>query len=317
MEYKNNRTANRRRYKSRYHSPHNYKTQRSKSENRAAILVAVATFLVIASLVLVFTFGDSIYTFVDDMLHPAVIPTAAQDATAALSETASEAPALTPTEEPTQAPTQAPTEPPTEAVKQNGDFTRLAKAAGLDDAALAGSQMIFVETSSTAATVYTYEKDAAGLWKAKFDPIQGYIGEGGAAASVGPYDNTTPIGTYHIEYAMGTNGDPGTALTYYPIYYGMRWVTDPASVNYNRMVDGDASVIDFNDCQWLHEYTRSYPYAVVFDYNRDPVDSTQGCARFLHVGYGPTYGGVGIAETDLYNILLWLDPAASPTISIF
>ena len=55
MEYKNDKTANRRRYKSRYHSPHNYKTKRSKSENRAAILVGIATFVVLTSLVLVFT----------------------------------------------------------------------------------------------------------------------------------------------------------------------------------------------------------------------------------------------------------------------
>ena len=307
MEYKNSRTANRRRYKSRYHSPHNYKTQRSKSENRAAILVAIATFLVIASLVLVFTFGDSIYAFVDDMLHPAVAPTAAP------TDTATELPTLAPTEVPTEAPTEKPTDP----VKQSEEFDRLIAAAGLDAAALEGSQMIFVESNGTSATVYTYEKDDKGVWNAKFSAIQGYVGEGGTASFVGPYDNTTPTGTYHIEYAMGTNGDPGTALTYFPIYYGMRWVTDPASINYNRLVDGDASVIDFNDCQWLHEYTRSYPYAVVFDYNRDPVDSSQGCARFLHVGYAPTYGGVGVTETDLYNILMWLDPAASPTISIF
>ena len=59
MEYKNNKTSNRRRYKSRYHSPHNYKTKRGGSSNRASILIGVATFLILASLVLVFTFGDN------------------------------------------------------------------------------------------------------------------------------------------------------------------------------------------------------------------------------------------------------------------
>ena len=310
MEYKNSKTANRRRYKSRYHSPHNYKTKRSKSENRAAILVAVATFLVIASLVLVFTFGDNIYSFVDNIIHPPVVAT--------------EAPTAQPTQAPaseaaTSAPTEAPepTEAPTEPAEQSADFQRLVAAAGLDVSALTNAQMIFVESSGTSAAVYTYEKNQEGVWQQKFDPIQGFVGEGGAAAAVGPYDSVTPFGTFNIEYAMGVNGDPGTALTYYPIYYGMRWVTDPASVNYNRMVDGDATYIDFNDCQWLHEYTRSYPYAVVFDYNRNPVDPTAGCAKFLHASYAPTYGGVGIAENDLRNILLWLDPYSAPTISIF
>ena len=304
MEYKNNKTANRRRYKSRYHSPHNYKTKRSKSENRAAILVAVATFLVLASLVLVFTFGDNIYSFVDGIIHPPIATTAPTQSQETMAQAA------------TQAPTEAPTEKPTDPVKQSEDFLRLIAAAGLDSATLEGQQMIFVESSGTSAAVYTYEQSPEGLWQQKFAPVQGYVGEGGVSENVGPYDNTTPIGTYKIEYAMGTNYDPGTALTYYQIYYGMRWVTDPASVNYNRMVDGDATLIDFNSCQWLHEYTRSYPYAVVFDYNRDPVDKEKGCARFLHVAYSPTYGGVGIAENDLREILLWLNPYLSPTITI-
>ena len=56
---------------------------------------------------------------------------------------------------------------------------------------------------------------------------------------------------------------------------------------------------------------------MVFNYNRDPVNPALGCARFLHVAEGPTYGGVGIAENSLQEILLWLTPEANPTISIF
>ena len=74
MEYKNNKTSNRRRYKSRYHSPHNYKTKRGGSSNRASILIGVATFLILASLVLVFTFGDKIYSFLDTTFHPSALP---------------------------------------------------------------------------------------------------------------------------------------------------------------------------------------------------------------------------------------------------
>lgn len=305
MAYKNSKTAGRRRYKSRYHSPHNYKTKRSKSENRAAILVAIATFVVIAGLVLVFTFGESIYNFLDTTFTPMIAPT--QAPTESVTETA--------TQPATEASTQAPTEAPT--VTQDADFAALAKAAGIDPAATDSTQLILVKTEGTTCTVYTYEKDADGVWQQKFDPVAGFIGSGGAAAAVGPYDTATPLGTYQIEYAIGTNPDPGTALTYYQIYYGMRWITDPASINYNRMVDGNASVVDWNDCQWLHEYTRSYPYAIVFDYNRNPVDVTQGCARFLHVAYDVTAGGVGIAESDLQGILLWLDPSAAAAISIF
>ena len=314
MDYKNNKTSNRRRYKSRYHSPHNYKTQRSKSENRAAILVGVATFIVLAALVLVFTFGDNIYSFLDETFHPSSI-LKDQAPTLGVAKDATEAPTDSPTVSADQAPSQLPTESASTA-PQSGDFTQLAAAAGLNPASLSGSQLIIVQTSGTDAVVYTYEKDGSGAWQQKFEPIYGYCGEDGAGESV-PYDHVTPKGVYNIEYAMGTNPDPGTALSYKEIVYGMRWITDPNSVNYNRLIDGDATYIDFDSYQDLYEYTVTYPYAVIFNYNRDNVDTSKGAAKFLHVASQPTRGGVGISEESLYNILLWLDPAKAPQIAIF
>ncbi|GEM_PF-802636 len=314
MDYKNNKTSNRRRYKSRYHSPHNYKSQRSKSENRAAILVGVATFIVLAALVLVFTFGDNIYDFLDKTFHPSVV--AGNNApTLGVAMDATEAQTDSPTVSADQAPLSLPTEAQS-AVPQSADFDQLAAAAGLNPASINGSQLIIAQTSGTAATVYTYEKDASGKWQQKFEPISGYCGEDGAGESV-PYDHVTPKGVYTVEYAMGTNPDPGTALSYKEIAYGMRWITDPASVNYNRLIDGDATYIDFEDYQDLYEYTVTYPYAVIFNYNRDNPDPTKGCAKFLHVASQPTRGGVGIPEESLREILLWLNPASAPQIAIF
>ena len=68
MEFRNDKTGNRRRYKSRYRSAHSYKPKRVKSSS-PAVLVAVLTFVVIASLVVVFTFGDSIYNVLDSKLE--------------------------------------------------------------------------------------------------------------------------------------------------------------------------------------------------------------------------------------------------------
>lgn len=316
MEFKNSKTAKRRRYKSRYHSPHNYKTKRSKSENRAAILVAIATFLVIASLVLIFTFGDSIYAFVDGVFHP---PVSTPDETAPPATVAPSGPA--PSEVPTQIATTAPTQPPTQAptqppVQQSAEFEALINASGLNSAALTGSQMIFVRSAGTSALVYTYEKNEGGLWVQKFSPISGFVGTGGVAPFVGANDTgITPAGTYRIEYAMGINGNPGTKLTYYQITSEMVWVTDPTDANYNRWLRSTDTTIKG---QWLREYTLSYPYALIFDYNRSTVDTAQGCQKFLHVSTAPTpKGGVGIPQADLQNILLWLDPNANATISIF
>lgn len=312
MEYKNNKTANRRRYKSRYHSPHNYKTKRGGSSNRAPILIGVATFLILASLVLVFAFGDNIYTFLDSTFHPSALPLPESETMGVVLATEENAPPAV-----VDVPDQTEAEPePTQADGDQGDdFVRLLTAANLKAEDLKGTQAIFVESQGTAAKVYFFEKSADGQWTRQFDIVDGFVGTGGVSDNVGPADDTTPRGTYNIEYAMGTNMSPGTALEYYQIQYGMNWVTDPASVNYNRLVDG-SSPVDYTSCQQLYEYTKSYPYAVVFDYNRDPVDTTKGCARFLHVATAPTYGGVGISENALGVILGWLNPSASPTITI-
>lgn len=312
MEYKNNKTSNRRRYKSRYHSPHNYKTKRGGSSNRAPILIGVATFLILASLVLVFTFGDKIYSFLDTTFHPSALPLSESETMGVVLATEEAAPpAVVSVPEETEAPPEA-----TQAVGDQGDdLNRLLTAASLKAEDLKGTQAIFVESQGTSAKVYFYEKAADGQWTRQFDIVDGFVGTGGVSDNVGPADDTTPKGTYHIEYAMGTNMNPGAKLDYYQIQFGMNWVTDPASVNYNRLVDA-SSPVDYSSSQQLYEYTKSYPYAVVFDYNRDPVDNTKGCARFLHVAAEPTYGGVGISENALGIVLGWLDPAASPTITI-
>ncbi len=313
MEYKNNKTSNRRRYKSRYHSPHNYKTKRGGSSNRASILIGVATFLILASLVLVFTFGDKIYSFLDTTFHPSALPLSESETMGVVLATEEAAPpAVVSVPEETEA---APE--PTQIVGDQGDdINRLLTAANLKAEDLKGTQAIFVESQGTSAKVYFYEKAADGQWTRQFDILDGFVGTGGTSDNVGPADDTTPKGTFNIEYAMGTNMNPGTKLDYYQIQYGMNWVTDPASVNYNRLVDA-SSPVDYTSCQQLYEYTKSYPYAVVFDYNRDPVDTTKGCARFLHVASEPTYGGVGISENALGIVLGWLNPAATPTITIF
>ena len=311
MAYKNNKTSNRRRYKSRYHSPHNYKAKKTDHQYRIPVIVAFATFVVIASLVLVFTFGDKIFAFLDQNVNVSspveITPATLSVETISPDEVSTE-------EAPADA---APTEAqPTEPVKQSEEFEELLKKANIVSSGMSGTQAIFVESSGTSAKVYTYEKNDSGMWVKKFEPISGYVGEGGVGSSV-PGDKVTPKGSYKIEYAFGHNSNPGTSLTYYPIDNSMFWVTDPASVNYNLLCDSSAVLQDLTDAQWLYEYTVSYPYAVVFNYNRDPVSSSQGCAKFLHVSTGPTSGGgVGIDENSLASILQWLKPETA-TIDIF
>ena len=305
MAYKNDRTRNRRRYKSRYRSAHSYKQKRSSSQTKAAVLVSVLTFVVIASLVVVFTFGDSIYNSLDAALSKA---------------TATDAPTAAPTKAPTAVPTQVETEPPTEPpVKQNDDFMQLLSDSSMDLEDVKVNQMLFahVDEETLTCKMYCYQKDETGVFVPAFDPLNGYIGQEGADTMVTPYEAKTPTGLFRLEYAFGTEYNPGTAMDYTQFSGDEYWITDPNSAYYNRWMDTTDSQ-DWTSAQWLYEFTKSYPYAIVFNYNRDPVDHGQGCAKFIHVSYAPTsWGGIGLSHDDIIKLLGWLNPSDGPFIRIY
>ncbi|MBQ8539736.1 MAG: hypothetical protein IJ433_08810 [Ruminococcus sp.] len=305
MAYRNDRTKNRRRYKSRYRSAHSYKQKRSSSQTKAAVLVSVLTFVVISSLVVVFTFGDSIYNSLDSALQ---------------NMTATDAPTVAPTVVETQAVTQAPTEAPTEPpAQQNEDFLGFLKDSGMDLEDVKVNQMIFAKVDEQTLTckIHCYQKDENGVFVPAFDPLSGYIGAEGAGTMVTPYEAKTPTGLFRLEYAFGTEYDPGTAMDYSKFTEQDYWITDPNSAYYNRWMSS-LDGADWSTAQWLCEFTVSYPYAIVFNYNRDNVDPNQGCAKFIHVSYGPTnWGGIGLSHDDILTLLYWLNPSDGPFIRIY
>lgn len=299
MAYKNDRTKNRRRYKSRYRSAHSYKNKRSSSQTKAAVLVSVLTFVVLASLIVVFTFGDSIY----NSLNNALI-----EVTEAPTET------VAPTEVVTEPPTEKPTDP---LVEQEDKYLELLSLCSLEEKDIKVDQMIFVDADEDALTceVYCYQRGDDGVFKQEIGPFSGYIGSDGISRAVSPYESKTPQGLFKLEYTFGTNADPGTKMEYTQFTEMDYWITDPNSQYYNRWMYGTQAQ-DWSSSQWLYEYTVSYPYAVVFNYNRNPVDNTQGCAKFIHVSYAPTNGGIGLSHDDILTLLYWLDPADKPYIAI-
>ena len=59
-----------------------------------------------------------------------------------------------------------------------------------------------------------------------------------------------------------------------------------------------------------------YDYAVVIDHNAQRVPGRQA-GIFLHITNGhPTWGCVAIGRAEMTRLMTWLDPAASPKITI-
>lgn len=304
QQYRNDKTKNRRRYKSRYRTAHNYKTKQSVKSSRTAIIASVITFLVLACLIVVFVFGDKIYLFLDNSFNH--ITATKDEATIATQKVETSTKNTVATEATTK-------------VVQQDDFKALCKAADFDYEDSDAEQVIFVQCSGNRCTLSTYEINDDDVFEEVDSGIEGYISENGTASEVGPDDDHTPIGNFNIEYAIGTDPEPEECyLEYHQIENGSQWITDPASINYNKMIDPDATYFDFSYSTDLAQYTKSYKYAIVFDYNRNPVDSTKGCEKFIHVSDDSTVnGGVGISEDDILDLLAWLDPDYSPKVCIF
>lgn len=93
------------------------------------------------------------------------------------------------------------------------------------------------------------------------------------------------------------------------------WVDDSDSPLYNQWVESNN--ITWKSAEHLSDYPTAYKYAVVINYNMNPVVSGKGSAIFLHCMTGSyTAGCVAIPETDMSFILNKLDSEKNPIILI-
>ncbi|WP_227521942.1 S-layer homology domain-containing protein [Bacillus solitudinis] len=182
-------------------------------------------------------------------------------------------------------------------------------------------QIIVVVASSLTsqtATVRTYER-VNGKVNEALPVMNAVLGYNGMGRNKSEGDGQTPIGSFHLSKAFGTAPAPtGVRLPYQQTTKADYWIDDPSSPDYNKWVTykGDPTK------KWK-SFERlaisQYKYAVVIDYNTDPIVPGKGSAIFLHVwrDYNrPTAGCIALAETDVIKLLKWLNPQKSPVIMI-
>ncbi len=182
-------------------------------------------------------------------------------------------------------------------------------------------QIIVVTTNSLTsqrATLRTYER-RDGRMHEVFAPMSAVVGYSGISANKREGDGKTPVGIFDLSTAFGTAPSPaGVRLPYQRTTKNDYWIDDPSSPDYNqwKTYEGDPTK------KWK-SFERLqidlYKYAVVMEYNTDPIVPGKGSAIFLHTWRGatsPTAGCVAIAEADLVKLLKWLDPKKMPIISV-
>jgi len=198
----------------------------------------------------------------------------------------------------------------------------LGLAMGSTPAQAAGKpeQVITVRTSSASSTTGVLEAwklRADGTYRRVLGPITAYVGSEGVG-SASEYRSRTPKGVFSITEAFGRRADPGTALPYRQVTSNDWWVSDVSSPYYNTLQTCSAGSCPFSTGASEHLSTISvYDYALVIDYNRDPVKAGAGSAFFLHISSGsPTAGCVSVPRKTVKQLLRWLKPSRDPAISI-
>ena len=167
--------------------------------------------------------------------------------------------------------------------------------------------------STDVATLQTFEKDAAG-WRAVFPAMAANIGRDGFSADKHEGDLKTPAGKYSFGTMFGQQPSPGVSFPYRVADAHSVWVDDQSSPYYNTWRE-DVPLTEGEDLANKQSFGTAYAYAVDIAYNTNPVVKGKGSAIFLHVSTGGgTAGCVSIAQSQLLEVLQWLDPARAPII---
>ena len=163
-------------------------------------------------------------------------------------------------------------------------------------------------------------------WVQRLQATDGRIGYGGLVP--GPRrrqgSGTTPLGTYRLPYAFGTQERRDVwAIRYRPIRRGDYWVQDNASRHYNRYRNKSQGGFRWwlpkgnpNSSERLLDFGKQYQLAVVVDFNPGQVRH-RGAGIFLHVnGRGATAGCVSAPRPFLQRVMAKLDSAKDPVIAV-
>ena len=167
-----------------------------------------------------------------------------------------------------------------------------------------------VGVGPTDAKVDVYERTASG-WQAVAAGIPAKIGEKGMSPDHYEGSMMTPMGVFSLDFAFGTQPNPGGAMKYVQVGPNHWWDGDTKSPTYNTMqvcerahcpfgIDGASENLDIPQ----------YAHAVVMGVNKERVPG-KGSAFFLHsTDGGPTAGCVAIDDAMLVKLIQWLRPGA-------
>lgn len=195
---------------------------------------------------------------------------------------------------------------------------------------LRSNQLIVVNAknwSTPTATLQRYDF-AKGKWIKTGKAIQVYLGRNGLGWGRGLYsipknakiikkegDGKAPAGIFKLKQAFGYA--PFNINYPYEVYKETdHCVDDVNSKLYNKIVDSTKVKRDYKSHECMKFPKDFYKYGLVVDHNgiTDGAKSVKGGGSciFIHIKHIPTAGCTAMNETEIKDILRWLDPNTNP-----
>ena len=123
-------------------------------------------------------------------------------------------------------------------------------------------------------------------------------------------DQAVPIGEFELRRAFGVVDNPDTNLAYTRIKVDDVWVDDPDSKYYNQYIHSGSGIKrDWKTAEELSRLDMAYKYAIVVEYNTNPVIPGKGSAIFFNLSNDHATGGdIAVPEKYLKRFLKFVQP---------
>ncbi len=190
-------------------------------------------------------------------------------------------------------------------------------------------QIIVVTTkgwNENSGTLQRYEKDAKG-WHKVGKRVAVHLGRNGLGWGIGLHqtpkdavyikhegDGRSPAGIFALKQAFGY-APFGVDYPYRVYKETDHCVDDVHSRYYNKIVDSTKITLDYHSMEHMKFPKNYYRYGIVVNHNHiDEVGAVPGAGSciFLHIKEVPTAGCTVMHESELKEIIRWLDATKHP-----